>query len=148
MKIKERLLECKVKAKITSDYKLAEVLGTRRQVISELMNGKRKPDAYIAVRIGELLKIHPLMLQAEFETEQAKTEERKAFWENFAQRIKTGAVGMLVLTCTAFWSPEPKAEVGSPEIRIMPRYGRKRASRLTITSRPSLGGFFCPPLKN
>jgi len=109
MKIRERLLECKVKAKISSDYKLAEVLGTRRQVISELMNGKRKPDAYIAVRIGEILKIHPMMLWAEFEAESAKTVERKTFWENFGQRIKTGAVAMGVLIFTAFWSPESGA---------------------------------------
>ena len=109
MKIKERLLECKVKAKISSDYKLAEVLGTSRQIISALMNGKQKPDAYIAVRIGERLKIHPMILWAEFEAESAKTTERKAFWENFAQRIKTGAVAMGVLIFTAFWCPDAEA---------------------------------------
>lgn len=114
MKIRERLLECKVKAKISSDYKLAEELGTSRQIISALMNGKQKPDAYIAVRIGEVLKIHPMILWAEFEAENAKTTERKAFWENFAQRIKTGAVAMLVLISTAFWSPEPRADDLAP----------------------------------
>ena len=126
MKIKERLLECKVKMGIKSDYRLAEVLGTSRQRISELMNGKCKPDAYIAVRIAELLKVHPLMLVAEFEADTAKDETKKAFWVNFGQRIKTGAVAMLVLISTAFWSPEPKAEPAVPEVRIMPRYGRKK----------------------
>lgn len=110
MKIRERLLECKVKAGIRSDYKLAEALGTRRQVISELMSGKRKPDAYIAVKMAEILKVHPLLLQAEFEAENAKTDERKAFWLNFAQRIKAGTLGILALISTAFWSPEPRAE--------------------------------------
>ena len=119
MKIKERLLECKVKMGIKSDYRLAEVLGTSRQRISELMNGKCKPDAYIAVRIAELLKVHPLMLVAEFEADTAKDETKKAFWVNFGQRIKTGAVAMLVLISTAFWSPEPKAEPAVPEVRIM-----------------------------
>jgi len=119
VKIKERLLECKVKMGIKSDYRLAEVLGTSRQRISELMNGKCKPDAYIAVRIAELLKVHPLMLVAEFEADTAKDETKKAFWVNFGQRIKTGAVAMLVLISTAFWSPEPKAEPAVPEVRIM-----------------------------
>lgn len=130
MKIKERLLECKVKAKISSDYKLAQVLGVKRQKINELMTGKCKPDAYIAVKIGELLKLHPLLLQAEFEGENAKTDERKTFWINFAQRIKTGAIAMLVLISTVFWSPEPRAEPANPEIRIMPRYGWKRKTVL------------------
>jgi len=109
MKIKERLLECKVKAKISSDYKLAKILGTSPQAICELMHGKRKPDAYIAIRISEVLKVHPLMLLAEFEAESAKTVDRKTFWLNFGQRIKTGAVAMGVLIFTAFWSPESGA---------------------------------------
>lgn len=109
MKIKERLLECKIKRSIKSDYKLAEELGVKRQIVSELMKGTRKADAYFAVRIGEILGVHPLMLLAEFEKENAKTEERAAFWENFGQRIKSGAMAMLVLICTAFWSPGPRA---------------------------------------
>jgi transcriptional regulator with XRE-family HTH domain len=109
MKIRERLLEFKVKLGIKSDYKLAEALGCSRQRISELMSGKVKPDAYFAIRIGEVLGIHPLILLAEFEAESAKTTERKAFWENFAQRIKTGAVAMLVLISTAFWCQDSEA---------------------------------------
>ena len=109
MKIKERLLECKVKAKVSSDYKLAKILDCSPQSISELMHDKRKPDAYLAIRIGEVLGIHPLILLAEFEAESAKTVDRKTFWLNFAQRIKTGAVAMGVLIFTAFWSPESGA---------------------------------------
>lgn len=109
MKIKERLMECKIKTGIKSDYGLAKALGCSRQRVSGLMKGWVKPEAYEAVKIGEILKIHPLMLLAEFEAEQAKTEERKAFWLNFVQRIKSGAIGMLALTFIPFWSPEAKA---------------------------------------
>ena len=119
MKIKERLMECKIKTGIKSDYGLAKALGCSRQRISGLMKGWVKPEAYEAIKIGELLQIHPLILLAEFEAENAKKPERVAFWENFGRRIKTGAVGMLVLTSTAFWSPEAKAGSGSPEVRIM-----------------------------
>lgn len=109
MKIKERLLECKVKEKISSNYKLAKILDCSPQSISELMHDKRKPDAYLAIRIGEVLGIHPLILLAEFEAESAKTTKRKAFWQNFAQRIKTGAVAMLASICIVFWSPDAEA---------------------------------------
>ncbi len=115
MKIRERLLECKVKTGIKSDYALAEALTVRRQVINELMSGKRKPDAYLAVKMAEVLGVHPLMLLAEFEIETAKTVERRAFWENFGQRIKSGLVAMLVLICSAFWLPEQRAAAADPD---------------------------------
>lgn len=110
MKIRERLLECKVKLGIKSDYALAEAIGCPRQALSELNKGVRKADAFYAVRIGEILGIHPLMLLAEFEAETAKSEERKTFWLNFARRIKSGAIGMLALISTAFWLPGQKAK--------------------------------------
>ncbi len=109
MKIKERLLESKIKLGIKSDYALAKKLEISTQRLSNILKGTVRPEAYEAVKIGEILKIHPLMLLAEFEAEKAKTVERRAFWENFAQRIKTGAVGMLALISTAFWLPEAKA---------------------------------------
>ena len=113
MTIKERLLECKIKLSIETDYKLAQALGIHRQQISHYMAGTRTPDAYAAVKIGETLGIHPMQLLAEFEAEGAKTEERRAFWENFSQRIKRGIVGMLALSFTAFYSPEhAQAETG------------------------------------
>lgn len=109
MKIRERLLECKIKLGIKTDYKLAQALKIDRRRISDYMAGKRKPDAYIAVKMADVLKTHPLLLLAEFEGETERNEEIRNFWVNFAQRIKAGAVGMLVLISTAFWSPEPRA---------------------------------------
>lgn len=124
MKIKERLLECKIKLSIKSDYALAEALRVNRARVHEYMKDEGKPDAYTAVKIGEILNIHPLILLAEFEAESAKTEERRGFWINFGRRIRTGALAMLVLISTAFWLPGQKAEA-SNLIRIMLRYGRK-----------------------
>ena len=109
MKIRERLLECKIKLAIKSDYALADAIGCSTQAISELNKEVRKPDAYFAVKIGEILGVHPLMLLAEFEAEKAKTVERRAFWENFGRRIKTGAVGMLVLIFTSSLLLAPRA---------------------------------------
>ena len=129
MKIRERLLECKVKTGIKSDYGLAKALGINRARVHDYMTAKAKPDAYIAVKIGEILNIHPLLLLAEFEAETARSAERQAFWLNFGQRIKTGAVAMLALISTAFWFPGQSAKAGThDEIRIMSRYGRGRLS--------------------
>ena len=110
MKVKERLLECKIKLGIKSDYALAKSLGINRARVCEYMASKRQPDAYTALKMAEILNVHPLLLLAEFEAETAKTAERKAFWLNFVRRIKSGAVGMLVLISTAFWLPEQKAK--------------------------------------
>lgn len=109
MKSTERLLQCKIKLGIKTDYKLAQALGINRARVHNYMAGKATPDVYAAIKMAEILKVHPLMLVAEFEEEAAKDEKKKAFWSNFAQRIKTGALGMLVLTFTAFWSPGAEA---------------------------------------
>ena len=109
MKIRERLLECKVKTGLKSDYALAGHLGIPRQAINELMQGKRHPDAFIAVKIADVLGIHPMLLLAEFEADKAKTTDQRGFWINFKRRIKTGAAVMLVLISTAFWLPERKS---------------------------------------
>lgn len=109
MKVKERLLECKVKTGIKSDYALADALGCSRQRISEVMSGKCKPDAYLAIKIADVLRLHPMMLIAEFEAESAKSEERRGFWLNFKQRIKGGALSILALIYIGTWSQESKA---------------------------------------
>lgn len=119
MKIKERLLECKVKLGIKSDYGLAKALKSDRRRISEYMAGTRKPDAYIAVKMAEILKVHPLLLLAEFESETEKNEEKRNFWINFAQRIKSGAAGMWASIFTAIWFIEPSVRATLDGIRIM-----------------------------
>lgn len=97
MKIKERLLECKIKLGVKSDYALAKALGINRGTLSGYLTAKREPDAYTAVKMAEILNVHPLLLLAEFEAETAKTAERKAFWLNFVQRIRSGAVAITAL---------------------------------------------------
>lgn len=119
MKAKERLLECKIKLKISSDYGLAKALGINRARVHDYMTAKRTPDAYTAIKMAEILGLHPLLLLAEFEAETEKNEERRNFWLNFGQRIKSGALGMLALISTAFWLPGQRAEAAPSEIRIM-----------------------------
>lgn len=110
MKAEKRLLECKIKLGIKSDYALAKALGINRGMISHYMAGTRTPDAYAAVKMAEILGLHPMMLLAEFESETEHNEEKRKFWENFGRRIKSGALGIVALTSTAFWLPERRAE--------------------------------------
>jgi transcriptional regulator with XRE-family HTH domain len=105
----ERLLQCKVKLGIKSDYALAKALGINRGSMTGYMTGKRQPDAYMAVKMAEVLGVHPMLLLAEFEAETEKNPDKRAFWENFGQRIKSGLVGIVVLICSAFWLPEQRA---------------------------------------
>lgn len=115
MKAKERLLECKIKLKISSDYGLAKALGIHRGRISDYMSGKMTPDAYAAVKMAEILEVHPMLLLAEFGAESEKDENKRAFWVNFVLRIKSGLLAMLVLICSAFWLPEQRAVAAVPD---------------------------------
>lgn len=109
MKIKERLLECKIKLSIKSDYALADALGINRARVHEYMKGEGKPDAYLAVKMADVLGLHPMMLLAEFEAESAKDETRRGFWLNFGRRIKSGAIGILALISIVLYPPESRA---------------------------------------
>lgn len=100
MKTKELLLECKIAAKVSSDYALAKALGLHRQLISDYMSGKRVPDAYAAVRIALLLKRDPAEIIATIEAETEKNPAKRAFWADFLQRVKkAGALGTLGVLC-------------------------------------------------
>ena len=119
MTIRERLKDCKIKEGIQSDYGLAKRLGINPARICDYMAGRSTPDAYTAVKMAEILKVHPLLLLAEFEAETEKDETKRAFWINFVQRIRTGAVQMWGLIFTASWLIESNASGTLDLIRIM-----------------------------
>jgi len=91
MKTKEILLECKIAAKVTSDYALAKVLDIPRQRISDYISGKVTPDNYAVMKMALLLKRDPLELMAQIEAEAEKNEKKKAFWVDFLQRAQKAA---------------------------------------------------------
>lgn len=110
---RELLLECRAKNGWTSDYRLAKELGIPRQRISDYMSEERKPDTYALVRIAECLKINPLELVAEFESENAKREEEREYWKGFIGRAKQRVLPLLlVLLCTLFGAIAPPAGGG------------------------------------
>lgn len=100
-KAKELLMECKIKLGVQTDYKLAQALKINRGIVSNYMSEKRVPDAYACVRIALILKRDPAEIIAEIEAETEKNPERKAFWADFLQRVKTaGRFGMLAVLFT------------------------------------------------
>ncbi len=117
MKLRERLLECKIKLRISRDYALAKALKINSARICDDMAGRRIPDTYTTIKMAEILKVHPLLLVAEFEGDMEKDEEKKTFWLTFAQRIKTGAIAILALICIVIWSPVQEATLGELDAR-------------------------------
>lgn len=101
-KAKELLLECKIKLGVKTDYKLAQALDIPTGIMSDLLSGKRTPDAYTCVRMALILERDPSEVLAEVKADTEKNEKRRAFWRDFLQRAKQAArLGTLTLLFTA-----------------------------------------------
>lgn len=94
MKAKELLLECKVRLGVSSNYKLAKELKLHSGLISDYMNGKRKPDEYACFRIAEALQRDPAEIIAQVNAEEEGT--KGDFFRDFI--LRHGLVGVLVLS--------------------------------------------------
>ncbi|GAO35791.1 hypothetical protein SCT_1183 [Sulfuricella sp. T08] len=99
MKPSEYLDKCKITLQIKSDYALAKALKTTTPRISDYYKSKAWPDAYACAQIALALKLDPLEVLADIESQSAKTEERREFWRGFIGRTKkVAAVLLLALT--------------------------------------------------
>lgn len=96
MKPSEYLDKCKITLKITSDYGIAKALKISTQRIADFYKGKRWPDAYACAQIALALKLDPLEVLADIESQSAKTEERREFWRGFIGRTKKAAAVLLL----------------------------------------------------
>lgn len=83
----EFLEAIKAKKSITSDYKLAQMLGATKQTISGYRNGKSNLDDSMALRVANLLEIDPAQVIASAHFERAKRPEEKAVWHSILQRL-------------------------------------------------------------
>lgn len=99
MKPSEYLDKVKIEKAIKSHYGVAKALKLHTGLISDYYNGKRWPDSYACAQIALALKLDPLEVLADIESQCAKTEERREFWKGFIGRTKkAAAVLLLVLT--------------------------------------------------
>lgn len=99
MKPSEYLDKAKIALAIKSDYALGRALKINDARISDYYKGKAWPDTYASTQIALALKLDPMEVVADMQSQSAKTEERRAFWRDFIGRTKK-AVAVLLLALT------------------------------------------------
>lgn len=143
MKPSEYLDKAKIALAIKSDYGLGKALKISNQRIADYYKGKAWPDAYACAQIALALKLDPLEVLADIESQSAKTEERREFWRGFIGRTKKAAA--ILLLALTFISISPGAADGVYKaamvaslgflsvlmLRIMADYATQRRALLT-----------------
>lgn len=81
---------------MTSDYQLAHYLKTPPQRLSAYRKGKEWPDNYIVMQLAMALKLDPVSVLADLESQHERNPVKKAFWQSFYSRAGT----LAVLLCT------------------------------------------------
>lgn len=94
---------------LSSDYKLALVMGVSHNTLSSYRHGKTLPDARVISKICALTGDDPAVLLAEIEAERAKTDEARALWREVIQRLQSTlhAAVFSVLTAGVLWGGLP-----------------------------------------
>lgn len=77
---------------LSSDYKLALVMGVSHVSLLSYRSGKTLPDARVIALLCELTGDDPAMLAAEIEAQRAKTPEARALWLSVVSRLRETAV--------------------------------------------------------
>lgn len=85
----EYLAACKARLGIESDYALAKQLGVRQPTISSYRMGRSRMDDDVALKVAEILNLHPLQVIAAANAERAKTDEQKARWMGLMDKFST-----------------------------------------------------------
>lgn len=91
----EYLAACKDRLGIDSDYALAKRLGVRQPTISSYRAGRSRMDDDVALKVAEILELHPMQVIAAANAERAKTEEQKARWIGLMEKFSASFNGLL-----------------------------------------------------
>jgi len=83
----EYLAACKARLGIESDYALAKQLGVRQPTISSYRMGRSRMDDDVALKVAEILNLHPLQVIAAANAERAKTPEQRARWTGMMEKF-------------------------------------------------------------
>lgn len=87
---------------LTSDYKLAQVLGVSKANISNYRNGHRHPETEVCLRIAELAKLDPDVVVCSVQAERSTTEISRSHWASIAARLATPATALGAILSVAF----------------------------------------------
>lgn len=107
--------------RLSSDYKLALVMGIDSKSMSNYRHGKTLPDTRVIALLCDLTGDDPAMLAAEIEVERAKTPEARAVWisvlsrlrETAAQTVSTGVFAALALGLLGSGAPSSQAHANT-----------------------------------
>lgn len=104
--------KAKVIHRLSSDYKLALVMGVKPTTLANYRNGKTLPDARVIGLICDLTGDDAAILAAEIEEQRANTDEARALWHQVAQRLQAAAATAVfaVAFVVAGWVGSPMGD--------------------------------------
>jgi len=91
----EYLEACKERLNITSDYALAKALGLSQTGLSNYRTGRSRMDDDVALKVADILHLHPLQVIAAANAERAKTPESKARWMGVMEKFSVSFLSLL-----------------------------------------------------
>ncbi len=83
--------KAKVMHRLSSDYKLALVMGISHVTLLSYRQGKTLPDTRVIAKICELTGDDPALMAVQIEEQRAKTDEARALWHQVAERLQAAA---------------------------------------------------------
>lgn len=90
MKTVDYLNRVKNRLGISSDYALAKALGMGRSNASSLMNGKTTMGDETALKVAQILDVHPVIVLADVHAERERNPEIQAVWLGLSDKISLG----------------------------------------------------------
>lgn len=139
--IAAHLDKAKVIHRLSSDYKLALVMGVDHKSLANYRAGKTLPDARVISLLCGLTGDDPTLLAVEIEEQRAKTDEARNLWHAVAQRLQAGAAAAIfsVLFVLGFGSGLPMdAHASAPTFQNFSSY--------TSWNLPAMLRRWCSPL--
>lgn len=85
----EYMQAVKTKLGIESDYALSKALQVTKQTVSRYAQGKGYFDDAVAVKVAELLQIHPGLVMLDMHRERAKTPAEQSIWQEIFEGFRT-----------------------------------------------------------
>lgn len=93
--IVSHLEKAKVMHRLSSDYKLALVMGVSHSALTNYRQGKTLPDARVIALICELTGDDAGLLLAQIEEQRAKTEQARGLWHQVVERLQAGVAAAI-----------------------------------------------------
>jgi plasmid maintenance system antidote protein VapI len=80
---------------IESDYALAKALGLQSSAVSKIQAGKHTMGEETALKVAEILNVHPALVLADLQAEREKNPQIQAIWRGLAEKISMGFESLL-----------------------------------------------------